>query len=157
MMYVLSPISWLERLSFENLTMVMKNGFASPKLKWIWEWLIWLVVLIEEELKEKKWCVRKELVSMFIWFMVCIGCCYREKKNQAQAILIRGIDGSGKLGEQLQLDKSFLWREFDEFKWNMDRRWWTVIIIIPHIQELMLSNAGEIWKNKLYCCRIKTT
>jgi DNA-3-methyladenine glycosylase len=74
------------------------------------------------------------------------------RKDEPQAILIRcveGIDGPGKLGKKLQLDKSFygedlassnrLWIEDDGILYNYTTH--------PRIN---VEYSGEIWKNKLY-------
>ena len=73
-------------------------------------------------------------------------------KDLAQAILIRGvenIDGPGRVGRALKLDKSFygedlnssnrIWIEDDGYKSKFTRH--------PRIN---IDYAGEIWKNKAY-------
>lgn len=74
------------------------------------------------------------------------------KKDEPQAILIRGvegIDGPGKLGKKLKLDKTFygedleksnrIWIEDDGKRYNYSK----------HVR-INIDYAGEIWKNKAY-------
>jgi DNA-3-methyladenine glycosylase len=71
-------------------------------------------------------------------------------ENQAQAVLIRGIDtivGSGKTGRELKIDKSF----YGESLLTSNRLW---ITDAPEVTDYKtaprvgIDYAGEVWKNK---------
>jgi DNA-3-methyladenine glycosylase len=92
------------------------------------------------------------IYGMYWLFNIVTGC-----KDQAQAILIRGvqnIDGPGRVGRALNLDKSFygedlsvserIWIEDDQIKVEYSRH--------PRIN---IDYSGEIWKNKAYRYVIK--
>jgi DNA-3-methyladenine glycosylase len=88
------------------------------------------------------------LIYGMYWLLnIVTGC-----KGKPQAILIRGvvnIDGPGRVGRKLKLDKSFygedltssqrIWLEDDGFECTFARH--------PRIN---IDYAGDIWKNKLY-------
>ncbi len=93
-------------------------------------------------------CVYVYLIYGMYWLLNIV----TGNKNEPQAILIRsveGIEGPGKIGKILQLDKSFygedlgssnrLWIEDDGifFDYTMHSR-------------INIDYAGEIWKNKLF-------
>ena len=72
------------------------------------------------------------------------------KENQPQAVLIRGlkgIDGPGRVGKILQLDKSF----YGEITFESTRLWLedapkiADFITLPRIG---VEYSGEVWKNK---------
>lgn len=71
-------------------------------------------------------------------------------ENDASAILIRGvqgISGPGKLGRELQLDKSF----YGENLWSSDRIWLEdapVLKTFSSTKRVGIEYAGEPWKSK---------
>ena len=78
--------------------------------------------------------------------------------NYPQAVLIRGIDhiiGSGKVGRELKIDKSF----YGENLLNSERMWIedapnvTNFITLPRVG---IDYAGDEWKNKLWRFTLKT-
>ncbi len=80
-------------------------------------------------------------------------------ENHPQAVLIRGIDqikGSGKVGRELKIDKSF----YGENLLNSERIW---IEDAPNITNFFtfprvgIDYAGDEWKNKLWRFTLKTT
>jgi DNA-3-methyladenine glycosylase len=73
-------------------------------------------------------------------------------KNEPQAILIRGVenvDGPGRVGRQLQLDKSFYGEDLSKSDriWIEDDGYQSDFTCHPRIN---IDYAGEIWKNKLF-------
>ncbi|NOU61694.1 DNA-3-methyladenine glycosylase [Marinifilum caeruleilacunae] len=73
-------------------------------------------------------------------------------KNQPQAILIRGvekIDGPGRVGRSLQLDKSFYGEDLSKSNriWIEDDGSPSDFTCHPRIN---IDYAGEIWKKKLF-------
>ncbi|WP_421917777.1 DNA-3-methyladenine glycosylase [Marinifilum sp.] len=73
-------------------------------------------------------------------------------KDQPQAILIRGvenIDGPGRVGRSLQLDKSFYGEDLSKSHriWIEDDSYQASFTLHPRIN---IDYAGEIWKNKLF-------
>lgn len=74
------------------------------------------------------------------------------EKDNAQAILIRGlegINGPGKIGKRLGLDKSFYGEDLSCSKriWVEDDGSRSIFTKHPRIN---IDYAGEIWKNKAY-------
>lgn len=78
-------------------------------------------------------------------------------EDEPQAILIRsveGIDGPGKLGKKLQLDKSF----YGEDLGNSNRLWIEddgVLCNYTTHPRINVEYSGEFWKNKLYRYKIE--
>ena len=73
-------------------------------------------------------------------------------ENQPQAVLIRGVDsiiGSGKVGRELKMDKSFYGEELN----NSTRIW---IEDAPDVEyfdtapRVGIDYAGDLWKSKLW-------
>ncbi len=78
------------------------------------------------------------------------------KMNQPQAILIRGvkgINGPGKVGKVLKLDKSFYGEDLEKSNrlWIEDDGLFYNYTAHPRIN---VDYAGKIWKNKLYRFKI---
>jgi DNA-3-methyladenine glycosylase len=72
------------------------------------------------------------------------------EKDHPQAVLIRGIEGivgPGRIGKQLQLDKTFYGEDLDVSNriWLEDSHIEGKILSTPRIG---VDYAGEIWKNK---------
>jgi DNA-3-methyladenine glycosylase len=74
------------------------------------------------------------------------------EENQPQAVLIRGIDsiiGSGKVGKELKIDKSF----YGENLLSSDRVWIEDGVAEFNFEahkRVGIDYAGEEWKNKLW-------
>lgn len=73
-------------------------------------------------------------------------------KDHPHAILIRGIEdcsGPGRIGDLLQLDKSFYGEDLDRSNriWIEDSTLSGEIIQTPRIG---VENSGEVWRNKLW-------
>ena len=72
------------------------------------------------------------------------------KENKPQAVLIRGlkgIDGPGRVGKALQLDKSF----YGEITFESARLWIEDAPAILHFKttpRIGIDYAGDVWKNK---------
>ena len=91
-------------------------------------------------------CVYVYLIYGMYWMLNFV----TGDENEPQAVLIRGIDkiiGSGRVGRELRIDKSF----YAESLINSDRIW------IEHAEDCVgfstaprigIDYAGEIWKNK---------
>lgn len=93
-------------------------------------------------------CVYVYLIYGMYWMLNFV----TGSENHAQAVLIRGIDniiGSGRVGKELKIDKSF----YAESLWESKRIW---IEDAPDVVEFKtaarvgIDYAGEIWKNKLW-------
>ncbi|MFA9371369.1 MAG: DNA-3-methyladenine glycosylase [Labilibaculum antarcticum] len=79
------------------------------------------------------------------------------KKDDPQAILIRsvdGIEGPGKVGKKLKLDKSF----YGEDLGSSTRLWIEDVGILYNYTthpRINVEYSGEIWRNKLYRYKIE--
>ncbi|MDQ1770089.1 DNA-3-methyladenine glycosylase [Labilibaculum sp. A4] len=98
-------------------------------------------------------CVYVYLIYGMYWMLNIV----TGKKNQAQAILIRGvegIDGPGKIGQQLKLNKSFYGENLENSNriWVEDDGMLCNYTLHPRIN---VEYAGDIWKNKLYRYKIE--
>lgn len=93
-------------------------------------------------------CVYVYLIYGMYWMLNFV----TGPENHAQAVLIRGVDniiGSGRVGKELKIDKSFYAESLLESKriWIEDA---PDVVEFKTAARVGIDYAGEIWKNKLW-------